>query len=616
MLNHLVNESPELKMGSHEVIKEELAGGGMILRNAESLDLDDHTMLDCVEFWSQKTPNTVFLRERTSDGWSEISYKEFSLRIKTVAGHLGTLDLSQDKPLVIVAPNSINHAIVAFAAMTIGVPVTPVSVAYAQIGETFERLQSIITTIEPGAIYFSDTIFFKRAIDVIQSKFDIPCISSHSNNEKVPAIRNMDSISEEEVAALRATVTQDTVCKVMMTSGSTGVPKGVINTHRMMYSNQLAVYKMWPMLQDLTPNLVDWLPWSHTFGGNAVFNMALFSGGTMTIDDGKPVPGQIGRTVENICLIQPNIHYNVPVGIEALVAQFEDSPVIAKKFFSEVKIIFVAAAALPDKTRNRLKELAIEAVGKAPKLFAGWGSTETAPFSTCLNFDSDQSVNIGVPIPGTEIKLTPVQDRLALAVRGPNVMPGYWRNEEATKKAIDEDGFYSMGDAGRLINPENPSDGLVFEGRISENFKLNTGTWVNVNQVRIAVSAALKGLCLDAVITGHNKPDIGVLLVPNMGKLTERFKLSDAEQTSAHLQTIEEYISDVTKRLTEYNETHYSASTRIRRFALLPEPPSVEKNEMTDKGYLNQRALLDNWSELIEAMHDHKANSSLTFHAF
>lgn len=404
------------------------------------------------------------MRERSADGWSEISYKRFASKVTAIASHIGTLDISADKPLMIIAPNSISHALVSFAAMTIGVPVNLVSVAYAMYGQTFSRLNEIIDTVKPDAIYFSNTNLFKKAVNNILSKHDIPIVAMNSDMDKVTEIRDLPQISDEEVAQKRALVTQDTVCKIMMTSGSTGSPKGVINTHRMMYSNQVALFKMWPFLKDMTPSLVSWLPWSHTFGGNVCVNITLFNGGTMTIDDGKPIPSLIGRTIENINLIEPNLHFNVPAGLEALLAQFEDDHRSARIFFSSIKVIFVAGAALPEKTRNRFAELSHELVGSSPKLLAGWGSTETAPFATCVNFETDLAVNIGIPMPGTEIKLIPSQDKQALAVRGPNVTPGYWLNEKATAAAFDQDGFYSMGDAGRLVNPNNPSEGLVFEG--------------------------------------------------------------------------------------------------------------------------------------------------------
>ncbi|PCI53924.1 MAG: hypothetical protein COB45_09495 [Gammaproteobacteria bacterium] len=616
MIERTVKIIPEIELGCHNVISKKSTNNSIILSNTDALKLDKNTMLDCLDYWADRSPNTVCLRERTSDGWSEISYKEFLSRVKNVAAHLGTLDISADKPLMIIAPNSINHALVTFAAMTIGVPVTPVSIAYAQYGETFERLDNIINTIKPGAIYFSDTSFFKNSVNALLNNHDIVCIASNSNIESVSAIRDLPKIDDAEVELKRSNVTQNTICKVMMTSGSTALPKGVINTHLMMYSNQVALYKMWPFLKNMTPNLVDWLPWSHTFGGNVCINITLFNGGTLTIDDGKPVPGQIGRTIENICLIEPNIHFNVPVGIEALLARFEDDHRVAKKFFTSVKVIFIAAAALSEKTRNRLNTLSMELVGVSPKLLAGWGSTETAPFSTCLNFKSDLAVNIGVPMPGTEIKLTNVQDKQELAVRGPNVTPGYWRNKKATAEAFDEDGFYAMGDAGRLVNENDPSEGLVFEGRTAENFKLSSGTWVNVNQVRIAIATKLKPYFLDAVITGHNQSDIGLLLVPNVAYLANKYNLTEKQKNSDYLQTRDELINIVVELLEEYNETYYSNSTRICRFALLPYSPSIERNEITDKGYLNQRALLDNWLGIVNEMHSKERTSAINFYSF
>lgn len=616
MIEFASTTDPQIKLGRHDVVTDDSAQNYIVLRNKEPLNLDEHTMLDCIDHWAKRSPNTVCLRERAADGWSEISYKEFASRVKSIATHLGTLDISADKPLMIIAPNSINHALVAFAAMTIGVPITPVSIAYAVYGNSFERLSSIIDTVQPGAIHFSNTNLFKKAATFILAHHDIPCIAFNSDMDEIPAIRSLPQVTEAEVEARREAVTQDTICKVMMTSGSTGSPKGVINTHRMMYSNQVALYKMWPFLKDMTPSLVSWLPWSHTFGGNVCVNIALFNGGTLTIDDGKPVPGHIGRTIENICMIEPNIHFNVPAGIEALLAEFEENHRQARKFFSVVKVIFIAAAALPEKTRNRLAELSIELVGTSPKLLAGWGSTETAPFATCLNFETDVAVNIGVPMPGTEIKLTPVQDKMALAVRGPNVTPGYWRNEKATAEAFDADGFYSMGDAGRLINPDNPSEGLIFDGRTSENFKLRSGTWVNVNAIRVGVVTALKPYFLDAVITGHNQSEIGLLIVPNIERLAKEYQLTEEQQNAAHLQQLDAVVHQVIELLQEYNDVYFSNSTRIGRVAIIPEQPSIEKNEITDKGYLNQRALLDSWSELIDKMHAEERQSSIYFHSF
>ena len=605
-----------LKLGKHEVIKTENADGTIVLSNAEPLNMSDTaTMLDYMDYWAQQTPNMVFLRERISDGWAEISYSQFQSRVISTARHLATLPISPEKPLLVVAPNSINHVVVGHAAMVLGIPYTPISVAYAQIGESFERLNSIIDIVQPGAIYFSDSMFFERAIEATHAKYDIPLITSHAHSSLITEIKDLETVDEEVVLAKRAEVTQDTVCKILMTSGSTGIPKGVVNTHRMLYSNQVATEIMWPFLKDPKPNMVEWLPWSHTFGGNLCFNIALYHGGTLTIDDGKPIPALIGRTVENICMIRPNVHFNVPVGIEALVNQIEDNRNFGKRFFSAVRMIFVAGAALPDKTKKRLVELANEYTDVPPKIFAGWGSTETAPFATCVNFDTE-SVSMGVPMPGTQIKMTPSQDKLALSVSGPNVTPGYWRNEKASSEVFDEEGFYAMGDAGRLIDENDPSKGLMFEGRISENFKLASGTWVNVNQIRLAAVTALKPLVMDCVITGHNENDIGILMVPNIPAIAKQYNIGEDDQTAAYFSNLAPLVEELRSRLVTYNKNCTSNSTRIGRFSFLPNMPSVDKNEITDKGYLNQRSLLSNYADLVTAMYEAEFVKPITYYAF
>jgi len=537
------------------VVQVSKSAGATILSNELGMPSTDHkTMLDKMEHWAKERPDSVFLSEREGDGWQSITYFEFQKRVVSTAQRLLGLDVNSSSPLLVLAPNSIDHAVVAFAAMYIGVPVSPVSPAYALVAKTFERLQQVIDILKPGAVYVSDANMFERSIDSISKEYSLPIIASTGSHAAVEIIDDLVAIEEGKAQAIRKSIGPSTVAKIIFTSGSTGVPKGVLNTHEMMFSNQLALSVIWPFMNDKKPVLVDWLPWSHTFGGNVSFNSVLFHGGTLYIDNGKPAPHLIHNSVDNIKHGLPNIHLNVPAGIEALLPFLESDKEFCRVFLGGLDVLFVAAAALPQKARDRIKNAAESAGVVAPKLLAGWGSTETAPFSTSVYFDTDRADNIGVPIPGTDIKLSPNQDKFELSVKGPNVTPGYWNNESATSTAFDEDGFYRMGDAGKLIDEDSPDLGIVFDGRISENFKLASGTWVNVGALRIAGIDCLRPYCLDAVVTGHNQNDIGVILIPNVAVLAKEFSLSKEDQSLEFISKNKNIVESFRNKIEEHNQ--------------------------------------------------------------
>jgi feruloyl-CoA synthase len=592
----------KLNLGEVSVNTVKKPDGTVIISNNIQLNDINQTMLDSLDQHADQKPEAIFLRERSDQGWNEISYGEFQQRVLNVAGKLLSLELSKDKPLLTLSPNSINHAVILFAAMTISVPVCPVSPAYALMVKNYDRLETVINIIKPSLIYVSDPIMFSDVSHALADKLLVPFFSE-SATEKILSIHELKAAQAMTVQKTRSEVTPDTIAKILMTSGSTGVPKGVINTHRMMYSNQVALAQLWPFMKDEAPKLVDWLPWSHTFGGNVCFNVALFHGGTLSIDEGKPVPALIGRTIQNLSAGKPNIHFNVPAGIEALLHHLEKDADFASSFFENIKVIFVAAAALPQETRNRMLSVAEQYAKDIPQIFMGWGSTETAPFSTCVYFKTDRAENLGLPMPGTEIKLTREQGNLGLSVKGPNVTPGYWRNEAATEAAFDNDGFYHMGDAGRFIDVKAPERGIAFDGRLSENFKLLSGTWVNVGKLRVDLIDAMRPLITDAVITGHNKADIGLLIVPNYPYLETEYGLQKNEMNAASILQRDDIKSALSYMIAAYNIVNKSSSTHIKRFAVLPLMPDINKNEITDKGYLNQRSLLVNWSALVEEMH-------------
>jgi feruloyl-CoA synthase len=352
----------------------------------------------------------------------------------------------------------------------------------------------------------------------------------------------------------------------------------------MMCSNMASLEPVWPFLLEEPPVLLDWLPWSHAFGGNCCFNLVLYHGGTFHIDDGKPLAGLVERTLRNLADVDPTVYFNVPAGYEALLPHLEHDAKTARRFFSSVKFLFSSGAAMPARTRERLESLARRVVGHAPAIIGAWGATETAPFATVVYFATDDAHNLGIPIPGTTIKLTPDGGRHELRVKGPNVTPGYWRRPEATAAVFDQEGFYRSGDAGRLADPERPAAGLSFDGRIAENFKLTSGTWVNVGNLRLSLLEVLKPLVFDLVITGHGRDHLGALLFPAVDIDTG-------------------LIDELRRRLADHHRVQVGGSTRIERFAVLGRPPSREANEITEKGSINQRAVLERRAADVEALY-------------
>lgn len=574
--------------------------GSITVSNQIDLYAKDETLIDALEAQARTNPDGPFLNERQGETWVSISYSEFLAAVRARAAKLlATGDLSADRPLLILAPNSIDHAISSFAAMYIGVPASPVSPAYGLMSGAHDRLEKIVSILEPGAVYLGDPDAFASAVPTLHRACRGAVYAARSA-DGVKAINELPRADEARLANSRNTLSPDTVAKIIFTSGSTGTPKGVINTHRMMCSNQRSLTQLWPFLLQKPPVLVDWLPWSHTFGGNVCMNIGLFTGATLYIDEGKPSPALFSNTVKNLKSVAPTLFLNVPAGIEALLPYLEDDRVFARHFFSRLDAVFVAAAALPQKARDRLKAVCLAATGKAPNLVAGWGSTETAPFATSVYYSTERADNIGLPMPGTSIKLSPDQDKLALAVRGPNVTPGYWNNEDATQTAFDADGFYHMGDAGAFVDPDRPEAGLRFDGRLSENFKLSSGTWVNVGMLRVNLIGKLTPLIKDAVLTGHNADDLGALLVLNPAAGAQ---FAHSAMSAGDLFANEAFRAELRDRLHKHNQENPGSSTKLKRLAVLTREPDLSRNEITDKGYINQRAMLENWSGLIGQLH-------------
>ena len=589
---------------------ERLPGGGMILRSPVPLAAAPRSLGEKLAQWASFMPHRVFLAERAGQDWRRVTYHEAHEAARAIGQALLNRKLGPERPVMILSDNSIDHALLALGAMHAGVPVAPISTAYSLVARDFQKLRSVAAQVTPGLIFADDGARYASALAAAKGADTAVVVSRNP-----PPGMEVTSI-----AALRATkpgqgledayhrVGPDTIAKILFTSGSTGEPKGVINTQRMLTTNQAAVRQVWLFLEDRPPVILDWLPWSHTFGGNNNFNGVLFNGGTLWIDDGKPAPGLIERTVENLRSVSPTIHFNVPRGFALLLDHLEHDAALARAFFAELDLLCYAGAALPQSLWERIDALALKTVGHKPAFVSAWGTTETAPATCHVYYPLERAGNVGLPLPGCEVKLVPEGDKLEVRVRGPNITPGYWRNPELTRAAFDADGFYRPGDAMRLEDPSDPSRGLVFDGRIGENFKLLSGTWVTVGALRIAAIADGAPVIEDAVVTGHERDEVGLLVFPSLAGCRSLCPHLPQGATLATLVAQPTVRAALAKGLARHNTNAGGSSHRVMRALLLHEPPSIDKGEITDKGYLNQRAVLRERAALVARLYAEPAD--------
>jgi feruloyl-CoA synthase len=589
------------------IIAERRPDGSTIVRSTTPLKPAARCIGDWLEHWAWTAPDRIFLGERTGDvPWTTVTYREALKQVRSIAAWALAQGLSADHPLVILSDNSVDHALLALGAMHAGVPVAAISPAYSLVSKDFEKLKSMITLLEPGAIYVAGTKPFAAALAAIQPLHNAKIISGAAADGDAIAFRNVASTAETPgVARAFAAVTPDTIAKFLFTSGSTGTPKAVINTQRMLTSNQQAKAQTWTFLDGVGEDLVilDWLPWSHTFGANHNFNIVLRNGGTLYIDGGKPAPGLFNASLANLRSVVPAVYFNVPRGFDMLIAALRSDDELRKKFFGGVKFAFYAAAALPQNLWDAMEEMSIKTVGRRLPLVSAWGSTETAPLATDCHFQAERSGNIGVPIPGTELKLVPSGDKLEVRVRGPNVMPGYWKAPELTAQAFDQEGFYLIGDAMKFADAARPELGLFFDGRVAEDFKLNSGTWVSVGMLRVAGLAALAPLAQDIVLSGHGSDEVRFLIFPNVPACRAYAGLPDSasvEEVIGH----DKVRSAIAQTLAKLKTQSPNSSGHATRALLLAEPPSVDSGEINDKGYINQRAVLTRRAAAVDILND------------
>lgn len=582
------------------IVARDAPDGSLILKSEMELEPYEASLGLLLRHWAREAPDRVFLAERGPDGgWIELTWGEAGRKANSVAQALLDRGLGPERPLLILSGNAIDHALLTLGGFLAGVPVVPVSPAYSLMSADFGKVKHIAALVKPGLVYASDAGPFGGVLAAVDFGGAELVLSSHGEGA-TPFGELLETEPSMDVEDALASVTPDSVAKILFTSGSTAMPKGVINTHGMLCANQQSLAQIWPFTKDTPPVLVDWLPWNHTFGGNHNFNLILKRGGTLYIDAGRPAPPLMPITVRNLTEIAPTIYFNVPAGYGALLPFLERDEVLRAKFFERLDLIFYAAAALPQDLWTRLEAVAREARGEPVMMTSSWGLTETSPLATAAHFPIDRAGVIGVPVPGVELKLVPVEGKLEMRVKGPNVTPGYLGQPDLTAKAFDEDGWYRTGDAGKLEDPDDPNQGVVFDGRVVEDFKLLTGTFVSVGNLRVKALAAASPLLMDAVVCGHDRDYVGLLAWLNVGAAREIAEEPEGEPDA--LVNSPKIHAFVRERIRAYNEQHPGSSTRVERVVLLAEPPSLDANEITDKGYVNQRAALERRSAFVDGL--------------
>ncbi len=595
-----------VRLGKFDAVLEREPSGIIRIRTAQVLAPYHATLSEPLEHWAKAAPERVFLAARGPDGeWRKLTYGEVLETTKRIAAALLRRGLSPDKPIVIISGNDIEHALLGLAAMSVGIPYAPISAAYSLLSTDFGKLRAILDLLTPGMVFASDGGRFARALyQTVPDDIELVVTRNPLGDRSVTSFADLIGAEDDTgVAAARAKVTPDTMAKFLFTSGSTGNPKAVINTHRMLCSNQSMIGAGFAFVADEPPVVVDWLPWSHTFGSNHNFNLVLVNGGSLYIDDGNPTPAGVAKTARNLREIAPTIYFNVPKGYEALIPYFRADETLRRNFFSRLKVLFYAGAGLNQTTWDELTQLAIETTGERIIFLSSLGSTETSPLALACTIDFDRAGNIGLPAPGVELKLVPNGGKLEARLRGPHITPGYWRQDDLTREAFDEEGFYKIGDALKFADPERPSRGFLFDGRIAEDFKLSTGTWVSVGPLRARFIDHFAPYVRDVVFAGPDRDDIVALVFPDFESCR---KLAPEHADNAAPAAV---FDDIRVRL-KFKSLLQSlavaspgSSTRVVRAILMPEPASMDKGEMTDKGSINQRAVLTNRASLVDELY-------------
>lgn len=570
--------------------------------------------LDRLVHWAEHTPTQILVACRDAQGaWQRLTYAQMLACAQNMGQHLLSYDLSNERPLLMLSGNGLDHFKLAIACLYAGIPYCPVSPAYSTLSKDLAKLHYIVDLLKPGLVFASDSATYARAIEQCLTP-DIPLLFSQGQmaGRSSRLLNELEQPVDTQAVQQRfARIGPDHIAKFLFTSGSTKHPKAVPTTQRMLCANQQMLLQTFPIFREEPPVLVDWLPWNHTFGGSHNVGIALYNGGTLYIDDGKPTPQGFAETLRNLKEISPTAYLTVPKGWEELAAALETDTALRERFFDRVRVFFFAGAALSQAVRERLDRIAERHCGHRIRMMAGLGMTETAPSCTFTNDPLDIPGYIGGPAPGCQIKLVPVDGKLEGRFRGPHVMPGYWRNPEQTAAAFDEEGYYCSGDALKLVDPLRPELGLLFDGRIAEDFKLTSGVFISVGPLRTRIILAGAPYIQEVVIAAPNRPELGAMIFPRfpecrvLSGLGEQASVAEVLESPAVRTWLAALLEDLNREST-------GSSTYLAWASLLAEPPSIDRGEVTDKGSINQRAVLQFRAATVEALYAGTDSSRLT----
>ncbi len=581
------------------------ADGSTLVRSTEALGPYAKRLTDRLLHWADAAPERTLAARRGPDGqWRHLCYAQALRQARSIAQALIDLRLSAERPVAILSDNDLEHLLLGLGAMLAGVAYAPISPAYSTVSQDFGKLRHAIALLTPGLVFASSAQAYARAIDAAVPP-EVPVVLTEgtiAGRRCLSFAELSDTAAGSAVDAAHAAVGPDTIAKFLFTSGSTRLPKAVITTQRMLCANQQQLRQCFPGFADEPPVLVDWLPWNHTFGGSHNVGLVLYNGGTLYIDDGRPTPALIGPTLRNLREIAPTVYFNVPKGFEEIALAMRGDASLRQTLFSRVQMFFYAGAGLAQPVWDLLDELAVQTCGERIRMLTGLGMTETAPFAICANAHQVRSGHLGLPAPAMELKLEPMGDKTEVRYRGPNVTPGYWRAAKSSAESFDAEGFFRSGDAVRYIDPQDPQRGLAFDGRIAEDFKLSTGTFVSVGPLRARVVAAGDPLVQDAVIAGLDRAEVGVLIFPRLEACRAHAGLG-ADAGVAQILAAPQVQGAMQRLVDEQWAAGSGSATRIARALVLREPPDIDRGEITDKGSINQRAVLAQRAALVDELY-------------